>query len=120
MEALSLNLLKASVIPDLRQGGGLRIDDGNVQLTNCNIYSNEANGGYVSTCPAPNPHLHVIRTRAPVAISRNFLSSPHGSTFLAPSESERRSSGRAAASTSPAATCSSPAATSTRTRRALM
>ena len=49
MEAFSLHLLKASAIPDLRQGGGLRIAGGNVQLTSCNIYSNEA--GTVSTRP---------------------------------------------------------------------
>jgi hypothetical protein len=28
--------------PFLRQGGGLSIDGGNVQLTSCNIYSNTA------------------------------------------------------------------------------
>ena len=33
--------------PFLRQGGGFSIEGGNVQLTNCNIYSNEAD--YVST-----------------------------------------------------------------------
>ena len=35
----------------LRQGGGLLIAGGDVQLTSCNIYSNEATG--VSTRPKP-------------------------------------------------------------------
>ena len=34
-----------------QNGGGLRIDDGNVQLTDCNIYSNEVDN--VSTRPKP-------------------------------------------------------------------
>ena len=142
-----------------RQGGGLFIEEANVQLTNCNIYSNDAT--YVSTRPNSrarhqNPstchrppeltpflrlcvavctssrrrtpaanrkqHTHTPKTRAPttpehLSFPGTFFHRPDGSTFLAPSESERRSSGRAAASTSTAATCSSPAATSTRTRR---
>ena len=49
--ALSLNLFRMRA-PFLRQGGGLFIDeDGNVVLTNCNIYSNKATG--VSTRPKP-------------------------------------------------------------------
>ena len=40
-EALSLNLSNARAL-FLRQGGGLLIEGGDVQLTNCNIHSNGA------------------------------------------------------------------------------
>ena len=49
MEALSLNLPMRA--PFLWQGGGFYINGGDVQLTSCNIYSNEATG--VSTRPKP-------------------------------------------------------------------
>jgi hypothetical protein len=70
--------------PFLRQGGGFYIAGGDVQLTNCNIYSNKADdqankAPNLSTIPAPA-----------------LIQSPDGTTFLEPSESERHSSGRAA------------------------
>jgi hypothetical protein len=76
----------------------------------------------------PSPCACVWQGVSRAASLSNALSAPapapihraDGSTFLAPSESERRSSGRAAAYSSSATTCSSPAATSTRTRPSLM
>ena len=56
--------------PFLRQGGGLYIAGGDVQLTNCNIYSNEARN--VSTRPKTRARH---QTRAP-EISWNFHPSP--------------------------------------------
>ena len=170
-EALSLNLSNARAL-FLRQGGGLLIEGGDVQLTNCNIHSNGAflagemvlRGRFSCLWPPPRwPHpLPSPCTCAPVqteelasglggglsihggdvtltgcnifsnSASGSFpaVSTPHQplpksiapmrSTFLEPSECERYSSGRAAASPSWTATCSSPTATSTRTRRKYM
>ena len=109
-----------------RQGGGFYITGSSteVTLTNCNIYSNEATG-YVSTCAKTrarhqNPSTCHFPELSPIAppeltLPVNLCQPPH--TFLEPSECERHSSGRAAASTSRTATWCSPTATSTRTRR---
>ena len=41
--------------PFLWQGGGFYITGGDVQLTSCNIYSNEATGGGSVSTRHPNP-----------------------------------------------------------------